>query len=156
MSDAPRRAAAFTATNVAAETGADELPLIAVSAGNFNTASAKGYVSPVASLVLHDTKCLVFCAMLIRRKTRFSAHSRRSAQRNFRYFGTLEHFAHEMLYGVEQGGKPFLLSVSVRRKSGAAAQPPRAGRSHVFGEVILTLNATYPMSYRAGKGSGKL
>ena len=65
MSDAPRRAAAFTATNVAAETGADELPLIAVSAGNFNTASAKGYVSPVASLVLHDTKCLVFCVMLI-------------------------------------------------------------------------------------------
>ena len=34
-----------------------------------------------------------------------------------------------MLYGVEQGGKPFLLSVSVRRKSGAAAQRGWTGQN---------------------------
>ena len=36
-------AVAFTATNVAAETGADEHPLIAVSARNFNTAKRKAF-----------------------------------------------------------------------------------------------------------------
>ena len=50
-------AAAFTAANAAAETGTDERPLIAVSAGNFNTvfASTAGSLAPPAVKVVFNT-----------------------------------------------------------------------------------------------------
>ena len=44
-------ASAFTAANVPLKQGADERPLIAVSAGNFNTANPKGITNKIGCVL---------------------------------------------------------------------------------------------------------